>query len=84
MLKSAIATALLGASIVTAAAQTPPPEDAVPLKLPRPMIQAIGTALMKAPYETSAPILAELQRQLEEANKPKPPADQAPKSIPSQ
>jgi hypothetical protein len=49
--------------------QAAAPDDAtVSLKLSRPMIQAIGNALMKAPYETSAPIMAELQRQLNEAN----------------
>lgn len=55
-------------AIAPAAAQQAPLPDPVPMKLPRAMIQAIGNALMKAPYETSAPIFTELQKQLNEAD----------------
>lgn len=36
------------------------------LKLSREMVAVIGQALAKAPYETSAPVIAELQKQVNE------------------
>lgn len=43
----------------------------IKLELTTQMVHAIGVALQKMPYEFSAPIIAELQKQISEQQKDK-------------
>jgi hypothetical protein len=62
MLKFALASFAL-ALIPAAFAQAP--TDHVKIDVTRAELQAIGQGVMKLPYETAAPLLIELQKQLE-------------------
>jgi hypothetical protein len=58
-----LAVASLFAFASTALAQAP--NDRVKLDITRAELQVIGQGIMKLPYETAAPLLIELQKQLE-------------------
>ena len=52
-------------------AAAPPPvafQDPLQITISRAALQAVGQGLMKLPYETAAPILADLQAQLNKAD----------------
>jgi hypothetical protein len=66
-----LAVASLFAFASTALAQAP--TDRVKLDITRAELQVIGHGIMKLPYETAAPLLIELQKQLE-AQTPRPEA----------
>lgn len=70
------APALPGISVVRA-------PDPLTIKITRSNLQLIGQGVMKLPYEIAAPILVDLQAQLnaldEEAAKPKPEPEKAKK-----
>jgi hypothetical protein len=60
---------------LTSAAFAQAPTDRVKIDVSRADLQAIGQGIMKLPYETAAPLLIELQKQLEvQAPKAKAPA----------
>ncbi|CCE05773.1 exported hypothetical protein [Bradyrhizobium sp. STM 3843] len=63
MLKLALAATLSLASAGAAFAQAP--TDHVKLDVTRADLQTIGQGIMKLPYETAAPLLLELQNQLQ-------------------
>jgi hypothetical protein len=63
MLKFGLAVAVLFAFAGAAFAQAP--TDHVQIDVTRAELQAIGQGIMKLPYETAAPLLIELQKQLE-------------------
>lgn len=44
------------------------PQSTITINVSRQSLQIIGAGLMKLPYETSAPVLTDLQKQLEAAN----------------
>jgi hypothetical protein len=69
MLKLGLAGCLSLALAGAASAQSP--TDRVKIDVSRADLQAIGQGIMKLPYETAAPLLIELQKQLE-AQTPKP------------
>jgi hypothetical protein len=50
---------------LAAAAFAQAPTDHVKIDVTRAELQAIGQGIMKLPYETAAPLLIELQKQLE-------------------
>src|SRR6266849_3622966 len=70
MRKTLIVIAMIVAFQAGGAKAEDTPADPVTMKLPRAMLQVIGNALQNAPYKDAAPILVELQRQLNEADKP--------------
>jgi hypothetical protein len=63
MLKTALVATLSLALAGAAFAQAP--TDHVKIDVTRADLQAIGQGVMKLPYETAAPLLIELQKQLE-------------------
>jgi len=63
MLKFGLAVAVLFAFAGAAFAQAP--TDHVQIDVTRAELQAIGQGIMKLPYETAAPLLIELQKQIE-------------------
>jgi hypothetical protein len=63
MLKLALGASLLLALVPAAFAQAPTAH--VKIDVTRAELQAIGQGVMKLPYETAAPLLIELQKQLE-------------------
>jgi hypothetical protein len=63
MLKLALGASLLLAFVPAVVAHSP--TDHVKIDVTRAELQAIGQGVMKLPYETAAPLLIELQRQLE-------------------
>jgi hypothetical protein len=63
MLKTALVATLSLALAGAAFAQAP--TDRVKIDVSRADLQAIGQGVMKLPYETAAPLLIELQKQLE-------------------
>ena len=63
MLKFGLAVAVLFAFAGAAFAQAP--TDHVQIDVTRADLQAIGQGIMKLPYETAAPLLIELQKQIE-------------------
>jgi hypothetical protein len=63
VLKLAIATSL--ALTLASAALAQAPTDHVKIDVTRADLQVIGQGIMKLPYETAAPLLIELQKQLE-------------------
>ena len=63
MLKLALVASLTLALIPAAFAQAP--TDRVKIDVSRADLQAIGQGIMKLPYETAAPLLIELQNQLQ-------------------
>jgi hypothetical protein len=63
MLKLGLAACLSLALAGAASAQAP--TDRVKIDVSRAELQAIGQGIMKLPYETAAPLLIELQKQLE-------------------
>ena len=63
MLKLALAATLTLAPVPAGLAQAP--TDHVKIDVTRADLQAIGQGVMKLPYETAAPLLIELQKQLE-------------------
>ncbi len=70
MRKTLIVIAMIVAFQAGGAKAEDAPADPVTMKLPRAMLQVIGNALQNAPYKDAAPVLVELQRQLNEADKP--------------
>ena len=70
MRKALIVIAMIVAFQANVAKAEDTPADPVTMKLPRAMLQVIGNALQNAPYKDAAPVLVELQRQLNEADKP--------------
>lgn len=71
MLRFALAASFTLALVPAVFAQAP--TDHVKVDVTRADLQVIGQGIMKLPYETAAPILIELQKQLE-AQTPKPEA----------
>jgi hypothetical protein len=71
MLKLALAASLPLALVPAVLAQAP--TDHVKIDVTRAELQTIGQGIMKLPYETAAPLLIELQNQLQ-AQTPKPEA----------
>jgi hypothetical protein len=63
MLKLALAASLTLALVPRVSAQAP--TDHVKIDVTRADLQTIGQGIMKLPYETAAPLLIELQKQLE-------------------
>jgi hypothetical protein len=63
MLKTALVATLSLALAGAAFAQAP--TDHVKIDVTRADLQTIGQGIMKLPYETAAPLLIELQKQLE-------------------
>jgi len=59
-----LAIACLIGSAMPAYCQTPVADDIVKLEVPRSQLQIIGQGLMELPYKTSAPVLSNLQGQL--------------------
>ncbi len=70
MRKALILIAMIVAFQTSGAKAEDASADPVTMKLPRAMLQVIGNALQNAPYKDAAPVLMELQRQLNEADKP--------------
>ena len=64
-------TILFTAAATAAMAQpiAPGQADPVPLLVSRTHLQLIGNALMELPYKTASPVLVDLQRQLDTADK---------------
>jgi hypothetical protein len=60
-----IGVTTLLALIIADAALAQTPTDRVKIDVTRADLQAIGQGIMKLPYETAAPLLIELQKQLE-------------------
>jgi hypothetical protein len=69
-LAACLSLALMGAALAQA------PTDRIKIEVTRAELQTIGQGVMKLPYETAAPFLIELQKQLE-AQTPKPEAPAA-------
>jgi hypothetical protein len=63
MLKLALAASLTLALVPRVSAQAP--TDHVKIDVTRADLQTIGQGIMKLPYETAAPLLIDLQKQLE-------------------
>jgi hypothetical protein len=63
MPKLALAATLTLALVPAVSAQAP--TDHIKIEVTRADLQAIGQGVMKLPYETAAPLLIELQKQLE-------------------
>jgi hypothetical protein len=63
MLKLVLAASLALALVPAAFAQAP--TDHVKIEVTRADLQVIGQGIMKLPYETAAPLLIELQNQLQ-------------------
>jgi len=63
MLKLALGPSLLLAFVPAIFAQVP--TDHVKIDVTRADLQLIGQGIMKLPYETAAPLLIELQKQIE-------------------
>lgn len=60
---------LIGSSMPAFCQTAPAPTDHIKIDVTRAQLQAIGQGVMKLPYETAAPILTELQAQLNAADK---------------
>jgi len=63
MPKLALAATLTLALVPAVSAQAP--TDHIKIEVTRADLQAIGQGVMKLPYETAAPLLIELQKQIE-------------------
>ena len=61
---ASLALACLVGSAMPAFCQTPISNDKIKLEIPRAQLQIIGQGLMELPYKTAAPILSDLQAQL--------------------
>lgn len=63
-----LALACLIGSAMPAYCQAPVGNDKIKIEIPRAELQIIGQALMELPYKTAAPVLNDLQAQLNAAD----------------